>query len=285
MRYHGLCFVLSSIAVLLIGCTRYTVIHQQTERDANHIVRLLLDHGISADKTRDEKAKDLRFDVQVPQETKHDALTLLEHYKLPNPEATDSQDLIDGNGLIPTPEQQRLRQIVALRGDIINALRDLPHVVDVKVVASIPGDQPLPSDPTVEEPRPQVSIILVYQPDSRGNAPLTTEEIQRFAHAAASGIKPPEVDVKLIPMEFGAEPPSDRRPSIDSALCRKEQVVGMMVCEGARSDVVRLILGVLTISGVLAAMAMIAVLRALRYRKDLTRLTAEFQRHSDERGR
>lgn len=275
--------LIAALALTGMACAQETIAHQQTERDANRIVKLLKDRGLDATKLKDEESRELRFNVTVPQDVGHDALRILDEYNLPDSQATESKDLLEG-GMIPTPEQQLLKKTVALRGDIINALRDLPRVVDVKVVASIPQDNPL-RDPTSEPPRPKVSVIVVYQPDSAGAPPLTQEDVQRFAFAAVPDIKSGEVSVMLTPStrasgiatENGKSAPA--MPTNPRTHCKKEPVIGMDVCEGNKRKVVNLLLGAIVVAGVLAGMAVIAVLRAMRYRKDLTRLTAQFQQH------
>jgi type III secretory pathway lipoprotein EscJ len=270
-------------ALYLGACAQETIAHQQTERDANRIVKLLRDRGIEAAKAKDEDSRELAFNILVPQTAAHDSLSILEEHNLPKQMATESKDLLEG-GMIPTPEQQLMKKTVALRGDIINALRDLPRVVDVKVVASIPAENPL-RDPNEEPPRPKVSVIIVYQPDEAGAPPLTQEDVQKFAYAAVPEIKSAEVSVMLTPSTLEAsgngKTPGGKAiaPPNPRTFCKKEGVIGMEVCEGNKKKVVNLLLGAIIVAGVLAGMAVIAVLRAMRYRKDLTRLTAQFQQH------
>lgn len=272
------------LALALTGtaCAQETIAHQQPERDANKIQRILKDRGIDATKIRDEESRELAFNILVAGDEVHTALQILSEFNLPDTRATESADLLEG-GMIPTPEQQLLKKQVAIRGDIINALRDLPRVVDVKVVVSIPVDNPL-RDPTAEPPRPKVSVIVVYQPDKAGAPPFTQEDVQRFAYAAVPDIKSAEVSVMLTPQSVGEALPMDSKKGPQAVVnpqthCKKESVIGITLCEGNKKKVINLLLGAIVVAGILAGMAVIAVLRAMRYRKDLTRLTAQFQQH------
>ena len=67
--------------------------------------------------------------------------------------------------------------------------------------------------------------------------------------------------------------------TIDPALgCpTKEKVLGIEVCQGQRRKVLNWIIGSITLSGIMAAVAVVSVLRLLRYRREFTRLTAQFQ--------
>ncbi|MEQ8279207.1 MAG: hypothetical protein RMA76_17380 [Deltaproteobacteria bacterium] len=272
-----------ALALTGMACAQETIAHQQTERQANRIVKILKDRGVEAVKLKDEDSRELAFNVMVPETDSHGALSILSEFNLPDKPATESADLLEG-GMIPTPEQQLLKKQVAIRGDIINALRDLPRVVDVKAVVSIPIDNPL-RDPTAEPPRPKASVIVVFQPDDAGAPPFTQEDVQRFAYAAVPEIKSGEVSVMLTPRSnesvVKTRDPNNPNPPPPNPRthCKKESVIGITLCEGNKRKVINLLLGAIVVAGVLAGMAVIAVLRAMRYRKDLTRLTAQFQQH------
>ena len=57
--------------------------------------------------------------------------------------------------------------------------------------------------------------------------------------------------------------------------CKKVRVLGIDVCAAAKKSLITGIIIAIATAGLLSGMAVIAVLRAMRYRKDLTRLTAQ----------
>ncbi|MEL7369024.1 MAG: hypothetical protein AAFN74_08950, partial [Myxococcota bacterium] len=63
----------------------------------------------------------------------------------------------------------------------------------------------------------------------------------------------------------------------ETKVCEKDSAVGISVCKGNRRKVFNIVIGAVITAALLAGLAVIAVLRAMRYRKDLTRLTAQFQ--------
>ncbi len=55
-------------------------------------------------------------------------------------------------------------------------------------------------------------------------------------------------------------------------------MIGIDVCKGERTKVHTMLVLAVATAGILAGMVIFAVLRAMRYRKDLTRLTAQFEK-------
>lgn len=282
LRRAGLVLALTSLA----ACAQETVAHQQVERDANRILVLLEQAGIDAQKVRDEGSRELRFNVLVAGDEAASALAVLDRYRLPKEPKTGTAEALSGGGMIPTAEQERAKRIVGVEGDIVNSLREIPRVVDVQAAVSIPEDDPLRPE-TIERPRPKASVILMFIRDGSGAPPVSPEEVQRHVQAKLPEMKSSEVNVTLIPV--GDPPPGggdggeDGTPAmaamIDPAVgCpTKESVLGIEVCQGQGRKVLNWVVGAFVVSGVMAVLAVVSVLRALRYRKDLTRLTAQFQ--------
>jgi len=270
-------------ALLASACAQETIAHQQSEREANRIVKLLRDVGMDADKIKDPESREIRFNIVVPKDAAHEALRILEDHNLPETPKPDTAEIFREGGMIPTSEQERAKRVVGIEGDIVNGLRQLPRVVDVVAAVSIPQDDPL-RDVNEEKPKPKISVMVVYQPEGpEGLPPITVEDVQKFVYAKVSDMKVPEVSVLLIPnrntSKSEAGSVAGLAPAIDPSkgCAEKERVVGIDVCLGNKKKVVNLIFGAVIVAGLLAGMAVVAVLRAMRYRKDLTRLTAQFQ--------
>ncbi len=269
------------LLLLASACAQETIAHQQEERQANRILVLLQRSGLEARKMKDESSRDLRFNISVPGSELSAALEVLERHNLPERPRAGTREIFEGGGMIPTGEQERAKRVVGVEGDIVNALRQIPRVVSVEAAVSIPEDDPL-RDETVERPRPKASVILVYMRDGSGAPPASREEIQRHVQAKLPEIRAAEVDVLLMAAggaDAGPEPDVSRPPVIDPAVgcAEKERVLGIEVCAGERKKLLNWIIGAVMMSGVMAGLAVVAVLRALRYRRDLTRLTAQFQ--------
>lgn len=269
--------------LLLLGtaCAKETIAHQQTEVDANLIlVYLNREGGIEAEKIKDEGSRDLVFNVLVSKAQATQAFSVLHKYNLPKTPAADSQTMFESGGMIPTPEQQRAKREIGIRGDIINSLRAVPRVVDVKAVVTLPEDSPL-RDVNEAKPKPKASVILLYIEDADGKPPLTVEDVQRYVQAALPELKSAEVSVNMFPAETasGKSTGAAGVPMIDpmKGCMEKDTIIGIEVCTGSKKRVFNLMLGTAAVAFILSGFVIFAVLRAMRYRKDLTRLTAQFQ--------
>ncbi len=266
------------------GCAQETIAHQQEEREANRIVKLLKDRGMEAVKLKDEESRELRFNVLVPKSDEHQALRILEEFNLPEKPKVDTANIVQSSSsMIPTQEQERSKRVVGVEGDIVNALRRVPRVTDVQAAVSIPADDPL-RDPNEERPKPKASVLVVYRPDGQEGPPISVEQVQQWVFAKLPEIKSGEVSVLLLPQGAasaggGGGAGASAGPVIDPSkgCLERETVIGIDVCVGNRRKVVNLVMTAVIVAGLLAGMAVVAVLRAMRYRKDLTRLTAQFQ--------
>lgn len=287
MHWARLLVVALAGLFILNGCAQETVAHQQVERAANRILVLLKNEGLDPSKLEDDKSRELRFNVIVPQDQFADALAVLEKHNLPETPEPDTAAMFQEGGLIPTTEQERAKRVVGVEGDIVNALRKVPRVVSVQAAVSIPEDNPL-RDVNEARPRPKASVIVVYDPDEKNAPPLTSEDFQRFVQAKLPELRSTEVFVTLVRNPAAAKVAADGSgngdlamlaPAIDPArgCMEKETVIGIVVCKGNRKKVINIILIAVIVAGLLAGLAVVAVLRAMRYRKDLTRLTAQFQ--------
>ena len=98
----GRSFALLAVAFLAAGCAQEVIAHQQTERDANKMVKILQDQGIAASKIKDEEAREMRFNIHVPADQQHTALAILEDHNLPEVVNKDSAAVSGEGGLIPT---------------------------------------------------------------------------------------------------------------------------------------------------------------------------------------
>ena len=283
---HFLYATLIGSALLLAGCAQETVAHQQEERFANQIWHLLKEAGLDPTKVQDTESRELRFNILVPQDQFASALSVLEEKNLPEIPKPSTADMFQEGGMIPTTEQERAKRVVGVEGDIVNALRRVPGVVDVQSSVSIPEDNPL-RDVNEARPRPKAAVIIVYDPDDNDAPPMTSKEFQQFVQAKLPDLRSSEVSVQLVRRRGALKSGANGARASDLAgmgqafdptrACEKESVIGIVVCKGNRKKIINIVLVAVIVAGLLAGLAVVAVLRAMRYRKDLTRLTAQFQ--------
>ena len=261
---------------LLAGCAQETIAHQQVERNANRILVLLGKAGISAEKLRDEDSRELRFNVMVPTADSQSALGILERHNLPETPLEGTSAMFKEGGMIPTNTQERAKREVGVSGDITNGLRRIERVVDVSALVSIPQDNPL-RDVNEAKPKPKASVIISYLPDSDNAPPITVANVQSFVQAALPEMKSAEVSVQMIPMTKASAALVGGDGAVGGVVngCENQKVIGIDVCSHHRNKLINAMFVVITMAALLAGLVILSVLRALRYRKDLTRLTAQ----------
>lgn len=272
---------LGAVLLLAPACAKEVVAHQQTEGNANRILDLLNKEGITAAKIKDEKSRDLRFDISVPKDDEAKTYSIMVRYNLPETTRPGTQELFGEGGLIPTSEEQRAKREIGIGGDIVNSLRRIPRVVEASALVSIPDDNPL-RDVNEAKPKPKAAVIVSFLPDEKGNSPISTEDIQKYVQASLPELRSTEVAVQLVPITDRSNQVglSDLIPGVPGGgtmlnACEKTTVIGIDVCADAKKKMLTGLVFVVVGAGILAGLVMISVLRAMRYRKDLTRLTAQ----------
>jgi hypothetical protein len=105
--------------------------------------------------------------------------------------------------------------------------------------------------------------------------------VQRFVQASLPELKAGEVSVYMSPAELQGKAGGvgGGVPMIDpmKGCMEKDVIIGIEVCAGSKKRVLNLMFGTAAVAVMLSGFVIFAVLRAMRYRKDLTRLTAQFQ--------
>lgn len=247
--------------MVVASCGWDTVAHRQHERDANRIIVLLREAGVRAEKVRDEESRELRFDVTVASADAPRALALLEDHDLPKPPQPSSRDLVEASGVIPTEREERMKQVVGLEGDIVNALREVPGIIDARAAVSVPR-----ADPMLEpgaRPRPKASVLVIWR--SEQGAPLAVADVQRFVQAKLPELSASEVDVVLVPAPASSVGPT----GLDRAGCRPAPLFGVEVCAESRARLGAMLIGTLGAAVVSAALAWWMALRSARARRRL----------------
>ena len=276
--------ILIAAAVMMAGCARETVAHQQPEREANHLMVVLDRAGFNPEKVIDDTSRILRFKVQVPKDQLAEALFEMEKLNLPKTQVRGTDKIFEGR-YIPTELQLEAQRIAGIEGDLVNDLREFPHVVNVRVAVSIPAKDPL-RDVTEVVPKPKASVMVVYDPDRKNKPPISANEFRDFVQAKLPQLNSENVKVVLVqnssPLPGAAQAAQAAQAAIglDTAplgCAEVDTLMGINVCRGSFRQIVNILLILVITAGLLAGLAVISVLRALRYRHDLTRLTAEFE--------
>lgn len=194
-----------TLILVLSGCGEVALHHDLSESDADKILVLLDKNGIGATKEKEIDGQNVSWTVKVPQGDVAAARRLLVENNLPHRRELGLSGVYQEKGLIPTPDEQKARFLLAMKGEIINALRAIPGVYDVGVVLNVPDDNELKlGEPS--EARPSASVVLRIGQKELDQIQLNEEKVRRFVANAVPEMSPSDVIVIIS---------SDARPAGD----------------------------------------------------------------------
>lgn len=182
------------ILLLLAGCASTSLRTGLSEKDAQEIVVLLHDNGITAhaEKETGEKKDTPTWQVKVMGGS--DRLTaawrILAENGLPREQARGLQEVFASSGMIPTASEEKARLLVGLSGELTKTLNSVAGIVDSRVQVVLPENSPL-LDKSEWAPT-TASVLVKYQGAS---PPLKEEEIKKLVARGVEGLQPENVAV------------------------------------------------------------------------------------------
>lgn len=191
--------LLAVFALALVGCGKENLYQDLSERDANEILVVLFRNGIDATKLRVEGTQEVTYTIQVPPNKIQDARRILVENNLPKQRSPGFKEICQEKGLIPTPEEQKCRKLLALKGEIINSLKRVPGVIDADVVLNIPEEDAFATE-TGPSKKPTASAVIQVKEDA---SDVTVREVnmQRFISNAVENLDPRDVTVIISRVE------------------------------------------------------------------------------------
>jgi type III secretion protein J len=191
LRKALLVFGFLSLA-FLAGCGREPLYQDLTEQDANEILVVLYRNGIDAVKQKVEAAQEVSYTVAVSRNDIQKARRILVESNLPRRRALGFSEICKEKGLIPTPEEEKCRKLLALKGEIINSLEKVPGVIEADVVLNIPEISEFSTE-TQTSKRPTASAIVKTRRDAAYE--ITESRLQRFISNTVENLDPRDVSV------------------------------------------------------------------------------------------
>jgi type III secretion system YscJ/HrcJ family lipoprotein len=204
--------VFIAFAIFVGGCGGVELYQNLAEEDANEILVLLSENDIKADKNKEIRQNEVFYSIEVREADMVKARSLLLQHNLPRRKELGLTGVYKEKGLIPTPDEQKARYLLALKGEIINSLRRIPQIIDADVVLNVPTRDEFASAEAQHQQRPTASAVVRVKPEPSGASPLTEAKIQQFVSNAVEGMNPRDVTVVIsyLPVE-GARRPGDVR--------------------------------------------------------------------------
>ncbi len=178
--------VLMALVCVLAACQQIAVLEELDQKNANDVLVVLSKNGIKAEKKSVTKQQVTSWQILVDSGDQALARELLAENNLPRQRELGLSGVCKDAGLIPTPKTEKCREMLALKGEIINSLQFIPGVMSADVVINMPDKQDFP-DENVAPQRPAASVVLQV-----GNMPdpemFTEAKIQQFVANAVTGM-------------------------------------------------------------------------------------------------
>ncbi len=181
--------------VTVVGCSGVELYQNLSEEDANEILVLLAENGVKATKKKTISQNEASYSIEVSDGEMVRARSLLVKHNLPRRKELGLTGVYKEKGLIPTPDEQKARYILALKGEIINSLERIPHIIDADVVLNVPQKDEFASAEAQKRQRPTASIVLRVKSVAHGEDILPEPKIQQFVANAVEGLNPRDVSV------------------------------------------------------------------------------------------
>ena len=183
---------LTAIAVLAgaLAACKTDLYSSLPERDANEMIAVLSEAGISASR---ERAKGGNFTVSVDQGQIGSAITVLNQRGLPRQQFDSLGNIFDAKKVVSTPFEERARFMHAINQELANSLTRISGVVSARVHVMLPDSSPL--DRVRQQPR--ASVFVYHQPGVQVNAYVPL--IKNLVVNSVNGMAYEDVAVGLFP--------------------------------------------------------------------------------------
>src|SRR3989338_811471 len=166
------------LLLLFAACNKRALYHDLSEGEANEILVVLQHNDISAGKIKEVRQNEVFWSIEVSEPNLSKAQAILLANNLPRKRELGLTGVYKEKGLIPTPDEQKARFLLALKGEIINSLEKLPEVVDADVVLNVPTKEEFAKKGETE--RPTASVVIKAKAPESGPSQINEMKIQEF---------------------------------------------------------------------------------------------------------
>lgn len=302
-RMRHIVFTVVCIGLLVAGCSRVELYKNLSEEDANEILVLLAENGVEAKKKEIIRQNEITYAIEVPEDEMVRARSLLVKHNLPRRKELGLTGVYKEKGLIPTPDEQKARYLLAIKGEIINSLERLPSIIDADVVLNVPTKDEFADAEAQKRQRPTASVVVRAKPGAFGADAITEPKIQQFVSNAVEGMNPRDVTVILsyLPVEEGEGVAVRRRgsdvpfaPAVDVSPSRapglppaaaetppsvKHELIGLTLDAGSKERLKIYLLIFFVVLVVLSVALIIVIVQGARMRRTLAALNRPAGEH------
>lgn len=275
-------FLVFILIFLVTACGSVTLYEDLSESDVQEMLVLLGENGIDATKKKETRQNEVFWSVVVSKSDVVRARNLLTKHNLPRRRELGLAGVYEEKGLIPTPDEQKARFLLAMKGEIINSLESIPGIVDANVVLNVPTKDEFASAEEKKEKRPTASITVKLQPTKSGDQAISESKLQEFVANAVEGLNPRDVTVIIsyisASSEAMARPDGDVKsfPSLGEAAAKpmlprnySDELVGLKLDEASKDRLKVYLLIFFFILIILSTGLIIAIVQGNRIRRHL----------------
>ena len=279
------------LVFFLCGCGRVELYQDLTEEETNEILVLLAENNIKAGKKKITIQNEVSYTVDVREADMAKARSLLMQHNLPRRKELGLTGVYKDKGLIPTPDEQKARFLLALKGEIINSLERVPQIVDADVVLNVPTKDEFASADKQKMERPTASVVIRVKPDAPGVESITEAKIQQFVANTVEGMNPRDItviisyitseektarpgDVKSLGTELGPRQVQlDEKKYVSGAEVPSDELVGLKLDAESKGRLKVYLLVFFLILVILSLALIVVIIQGSRMRRTLSALS------------
>jgi len=241
------------------------------EQEVNEILVVLYQNGVNATKVKTESSQDISYSITVPKDQIQLARRILVENNLPKARELGSEGICKEKGLIPTPEEEKCRKLLAKKGDIINSLQRVPGVIDADIVLNVPEISPFNTESQANT-RPTASAVIRVKKSPDGYE-VTEARMQQFISKSIEGLDPRDVSVIITfvqpPQEILAKGPQVAGGDIAGGNVKLAAIAGLvMKAESVKRFKIFAVVMLVLLLGVSAAL-ILNVIKLTKMRQEL----------------
>ena len=185
--------LLLCLAAFFYGCGGTELQHGLTEDQANEILVVLQQNGVSAEKLL-EAGEHPTWAITVPSKMAAKSWKVMKDHDLPRPAQQGFSETFGKGSLIPTATEEKALYINALCNELERTIESIDGVITARVHVVLPEEQLVPEE-TLAENRPKAAVLVKYRLNSNGEIPYREDAIKSLVANSIQKLDPKDVVV------------------------------------------------------------------------------------------